>query len=99
MLVVFFSAFDSRSFLRRSSISFSLAAVFTGLAAPNIDDAEATGAEVSSTGIVRGAMFILGRSFISVVAATGEGSGLETTTGASFCCSVNSGCVFHGESL
>lgn len=70
MLVVFFSfsAFNSLSFLRRSSISFSLAAVLTGLAAPNMADADAAGAEAdSSTGIVRGAIFILGLSFISVV--------------------------------
>ena len=70
MLVVFFSfsTFNSLSFLRRSSISFSLAAVFTGLAAPNMADADAAGVEAdSSTGIVRGAIFILGLSFISVV--------------------------------
>ncbi len=71
MLVVFFSfsaAFNSLSFLRRSSISFSLAAVLTGLAAPNMADADAAGAEAdSSTGIVRGAIFIRGLSFISVV--------------------------------
>ncbi len=96
--------------MRRSSISFSLAAVLTGLAAPNMADADAAGAEAdSSTGIVRGAIFIRGLSFISVViGADAWLSGLWTVDGGGWggaawesVCSVDgstAGWVFHGDS-
>jgi len=57
-----------------SSISLSLAAVFTGLAAPKIDDA-ATGAPTSSTGSVRGFNCSFGRSVTTCAdGAAGSGS-------------------------
>ncbi len=109
VLVVFFSfsAFNSLSFLRRSSISFSFAAVFTGFAAPNIADADETWDEAdSSTGIERGAILIFGLSFISVVVIGADAwawSGLWAVCGAlddSLCSNDGStaGCVFHGDS-
>ncbi len=61
----------------RSSISLSLAAVLTGLAAPKIDEA-ATGAPTSATGSVRGFNCSFGRS----VTAGAAGSGSRTGAGS-----------------